>query len=118
MPAKKGTRKKATKKAEPTVVYVDKSLPLSEVEIAGALNVPEDDPQRRAIMQILDYEIDLAAGMLQGKCENHGVAAERVGWFTALRYIKQELESTYGNSVNVLRENANMEEPSTETTGY
>ena len=119
MPAKKGTRKKAAKRApEPTVVYVDMNKLLSEVEVAGALNVPKEDAQRRAIMQILDYEIDLAAGLLQGKAGDHGKLAEAVGWFNALRLFKSELEDAYGNSINILRENASLEEPNTESTGY
>ena len=119
---KKATRKKAVAKPEviiqERIVYMDKEPPLSDIDVAGALNVPKDDRQRRAIFQILEQEIELAAGLTQGKAENHGKLAEMVGWHTALRFFKVELESYYNKAAPTMRANASDEAPQKVSSAY
>jgi hypothetical protein len=91
MPAKKTARKK--KEPEVRIVYAD--APLDEIELAGALNVPFDDPQRKAVFQILDQEIEVALGLTQNKADSHGRLAESVGALNALRYYRDTLKAHY-----------------------
>jgi hypothetical protein len=98
MPSKKTTKKKTARKkpevkTEIKVIYAD--APMDEIELAGALNVPFDDPQRKAVFQILDQEIDVALGLTQNKADNHGKLAEAVGALNALRYYKDTLTANY-----------------------
>jgi hypothetical protein len=95
MPAKKTARKKKEPevKTEIKVIYAD--APLDEIELAGALNVPFDAPQRKAIFQILDQEVEIACGLTQGKEDNHGKLANAVGAHNALRHYRDTLKAHY-----------------------
>ena len=123
MPPKKGTKKKVAKKAAKKaiakeVIYLDVEPEMSEIDIAGALNVPKSDNHRRAILQILDTEIEVGIGLLQGKADDHGKLAEAVGWLNAMRFVKAELESQYEDAHRKLHINAQMEDSDAIPQGY
>jgi len=96
--------------AEEKIVYLPIDTPMEELEMASALNVPFDDPHRRAVMQILDEEIEIAASLMQGKSVNHGMLGEHTGSFLALRSLKAVLNEKYKLASDKLKVSAKTKE--------
>jgi len=105
-------------KRKEKVVYLQSGQPMQADEMASALNVPFDDPQRRAVFQILNEEIDIATGLMQGKSSNHGTLGECVGSVLGLRNLKSILEEKYDLASQRLKENVQDSEKAPENTGY
>jgi hypothetical protein len=112
MPKKKTTTKKTAPKE--IIRYIPVDAPMSEIELAAAFNVQEDNPLRRAITQIINEEIDFSAGLTQGKEDRDYT----VGWFNALRFINTRLGEQYAEARNKLVLNAQSEAPPPKSTGY
>jgi hypothetical protein len=119
MPPKKGTKKKAAKKAEPVAIrYMDLTTPMTEVELAGAFNVQQDDPLRRAVNQVLKKMRDEASKDLPASVDNHGKAAYAIGYEQAILQVEFELNKCYNWALDRLRQNAGEEEPPPASSGY
>ena len=116
--AKKATKKKVVEKIVERIVYLDQEPLMSEVELAGALNVPKDDPQRKAVFQIISEEVAHGTGLTQGKAGNHGELGYATGWQNAMIFVKAELGKQYNTANDKLRANARPKEEPTNKRGY
>lgn len=113
--AKKATKKKAAvKKAAkktPPRVFPDGNL--SDMELAYAMNVPESDGQRRAVMQVIDMCIEIARDNVTNSDSwlNHGVVCGMAGRLDGLMNLKENLEQGYANSLKVLLDKDSVNPP-------
>jgi len=119
--AKKATKKKTAKKAvkvEPKIVYIDKSKPMTEHEIDHALNVPEEDLQRKAIMQIINNEFLTTQSAVGINTSNYGDMAYAAGLADGARMIRDNLKDRYESAMQNVLDNIKQEPPPPTTNSY
>ncbi len=118
---KKATKKKTAKKVakvEPQIVYIDKSKPMTEHEIDHALNVPEEDLQRKAIMQLLNNEFLTTQSSIGLHTSNHGDVCYVSGLTDGVRKSVEMLKDRYEQAMKNVLDNIKQEPPPPTTNSY
>ena len=104
--AKKATKKAAKKAAKTakTVLVEWKPARLDDKEIASAFNVPVDDRQRQAWMQLLNDTIESAIAQTENPAlaNHHGLLSKAAGGQAALRAFKDAIEDRFDTAHDVL----------------
>ncbi len=112
MPSKKATKKKTAKEAkkapekpqEAPQPQIPTTVRLSDKEIALALSVGKDNPQIRAILQIIDDAEKASLSQLAQpvNSKDHGILAHIAGNYGQADYIKGEIEEKIEKAHEVL----------------